>query len=106
VPTLAAASAAAEGITVPPDLAISTIDSPNKTAYPITSQTFVVIYKDMCKAGRSPSAASGVKKFLTYGLGPGQKVEESLYFAPLPAPLLTKVTAQLSQIECNGSPVS
>ena len=77
VPTLAAASAAAEGITVPPDLAISTIDSPNKAAYPITSQTFVVIYKDMCKAGRSQSAASGVKKFLTYGLGDGQKVERA-----------------------------
>ncbi len=105
-PTLAAASAAATGIKVPPDLSISTIDSPNPTAYPITSQTFVVIYQDMCKAGRSQSAASGVKKFLTYGLGPGQKVEESLYFAPLPAPLLSKATAQLSQIQCNGSPVS
>ncbi len=105
-PTLAAASAAAEGITVPPDLAISTIDSPNKTAYPITSQTFVIIYKDMCKAGRSQSAASGVKKFLTYGLGDGQKVEQSLYFAPLPASLLAKAKAQLSEIQCNGSPVS
>jgi phosphate transport system substrate-binding protein len=105
-PTLQAASAAAEGLKVPPDLAISTINSPNKAAYPITSQTFIVVYKDMCKAGRSQSAASGVKKFITYGLGPGQKVEESLYFAPLPAPLLSKATAQISQMQCNGSPLS
>lgn len=60
----------------------------------------------MCKAGRSQSAAGGVKKFITYGLGDGQKVEQSLYFAPLPSSLLSKVQAQLSEIQCNGSPVS
>jgi phosphate transport system substrate-binding protein len=106
LPTLQAASAAATGVKVPPDLTISTIDSPGAQSYPITSQTFVVVYKDMCKAGRSQSAASGVKKFISYGLGAGQKVEASLDFAPLPATLLSKTQAQLSQLECNGSPVS
>jgi phosphate transport system substrate-binding protein len=106
LPTLQAASAAAEGITVPPDLTISTINSPNAQAYPITSQTFLIAYQDMCKAGRSQSAASSVKKFITYGLGPGQKVEQSLDFAPLPAALLSKVQAQLSKFTCNGQPVS
>jgi phosphate transport system substrate-binding protein len=106
LPTLQAASAAAEGIKVPPDLTISTINSPNAAAYPITSQTFIIAYEDMCKAGRSQSAASGVKKFITYGLGPGQKVEQSLDFAPLPAALLSKAQAQLSKFTCNGSPVS
>jgi phosphate transport system substrate-binding protein len=102
-PTIAAASAAAEGITVPPDLTISTIDSPNPAAYPITSQTFVVVYKDMCKAGISQGAAQGVKKFLTYGLGPGQGVEKQLFYAPLPASLLQKAQAQLNTLTCNGS---
>ena len=63
-----------------------------------------MIYKDMCKAGRSQSAASGVKKFLTYGLGDGQKVEQQLYFAPLPASLLAKTQAQLSKIELQRLP--
>ncbi len=106
LPTLQAASAAAVGVKVPPDLTISTINSPNPDAYPITSQTFLIVYTDMCKAGRSQSAASGVKKFITYGLGPGQKVEESLDFAPLPASLLSKAQAQISQMQCNGSPLS
>jgi phosphate transport system substrate-binding protein len=106
LPTLQAASAAAQGIEVPPDLAISTINSPNPTAYPITSQTFLIAYQDMCKAGRSASAAAGVKKFIFYGLGPGQKVEESLDFAPLPSALLSKAQAQLSKLTCNGAPVS
>jgi phosphate transport system substrate-binding protein len=104
-PTLAAASAAAEGISVPPDLTISTINSPNPAAYPITSQTFVVVYKDMCKAGVSQSAASGVKKFLTYGLGAGQAVEKQLFYAPLTPALLSKGQAQLSTLTCNGSPL-
>ena len=105
VPTLAAASAAADGITVPPDLAISTIDSPNKAAYPITSQTFVVIYKDMCKAGRSQSAASGVEE--VPHLRPRRRPEGgagSCTYAPLPASLLAKTQAQLSQIELQRLP--
>ena len=76
-PTLAAASAAAEGIKVPPDLTISTINSPNPAAYPITSQTFVITYQDMCKAGIAQAAASGVKKFLDYGLGPQARASRS-----------------------------
>ncbi|HSO99733.1 MAG TPA: phosphate ABC transporter substrate-binding protein PstS, partial [Solirubrobacteraceae bacterium] len=43
-PTLAATSAAANGIAVPSNLAISSINSPAPTAYPIVSQTFVIVY--------------------------------------------------------------
>jgi phosphate transport system substrate-binding protein len=105
LPTLPATSAAAVGIKVPANLAISTINSPNPTAYPIVTQTFVIVYKDMCKAGVSQGAASGVKKFLTYGLGAGQAVEKQLSYAPLPASLVAKDQAQLGTLNCNGSPL-
>ncbi len=105
-PTLAATSAAAEGIKVPPDLAISTLNSPNSAAYPIVSQTFLIAYKDMCKAGVSQGTASGVKKFFSYGLGAGQSVLKQLFYAPLPASLLSKAKAQLDTLTCNGSPLS
>ena len=105
-PTLPATSAAAEGIKVPKDLAISTINSPNPAAYPIVSQTFLITYKDMCKAGIAKGAASGVKKLFTYGLGTGQSVLKQLYYAPLPPALLSKAKAQLNQFTCNGSPLS
>src|SRR6516165_9098509 len=42
---------AAVGIPVPADLGISAINSPNPSAYPIVSQTFIVSYLDPCKAG-------------------------------------------------------
>jgi phosphate transport system substrate-binding protein len=105
VPTLAATSAAAADAKIPPDLTVSTINAPGASSYPITSQTFLIVYKDMCKAGRPSGAASGVKKFLDYALGAGQMVEEQLYYAPLPAALLAKDKAQLSQLTCNGAPV-
>ncbi len=104
-PTLPATSAAAEGIKVPANLAISSIDSPNPAAYPIASQTFIVVYKDMCKAGVSKAAATGVKKLLTYGLGAGQAIEKQLSYAPLPQSLVSKDQAQLSTLTCNGSPL-
>src|SRR3954447_5718107 len=60
-PTLDTTTAAGEGISIPKDLGISIIDSPNEKAYPIASQTFVIVYKDMCKAGIKQDAAQRVK---------------------------------------------
>ena len=105
-PTLAAASAAADGIKVPPDLTISTINSPNPAAYPITSQTFVIVYKDMCKAGHQPGCR--IRRQEVPGLRArlaGQGVEKQLFYAPLPASLLSKAQAQLKTLTCNGSPL-
>jgi phosphate transport system substrate-binding protein len=106
VPNLATTSAAAVGIKIPPDLAISTIDSPNPSAYPIVSQTFLIVYKDMCKAGVSPSTAAAVKKFIAYGLSSaGQAQVKQLQYGPLPPGLLAKDLAQLKTLKCNGSPL-
>ncbi len=73
-PTLASTSAAAEGIVVPANLGFAIKNPSSPQAYPITSQTFVVVYKDLCKAGvpGGKAAAEGVVKFLDYGLGEGQ----------------------------------
>jgi phosphate transport system substrate-binding protein len=110
LPTIPNTSAAAVGITIPPDLGISTIDSPNPAAYPIVSQTFLMTYKDPCKAGMSSNVASGLKRFLTYAFGDGQKTlgagSNQLPYAPLPADLVSKNQTQLATMTCNGSPIS
>jgi phosphate transport system substrate-binding protein len=110
LPTITNTSAAANGVKVPADLGISTINSPNSAAYPIVSQTFLDAYQDPCKdGGASSSTASGLKKFLTYAFGPGQQTMGSgsgkLPYAPLPSSLATKDNAQLSKMVCNGTPV-
>jgi phosphate transport system substrate-binding protein len=110
-PTIQNTSAAANGIKVPPDLGISTINSPSPSAYPIVSQTFLDVYQDPCKSGGLNSgAAAALKKFLAYAVGSGQQTlgssSSQLPYAPLTSSLASKDSAQLSKLTCNGSPVS
>jgi phosphate transport system substrate-binding protein len=106
-PTLASTSAAGEGVTIPANLGLKVINSPTPSAYPITSQTFAVVNKDLCKAGipGGEGAAKGVAKFLEYGLGAGQKVLGQADYAALPAAISTKAKAALASLECNGAPL-
>jgi phosphate transport system substrate-binding protein len=107
-PTLASTSAAAEGIVVPANLGIKIKNPSAPTAYPITSQTFVVVYKDMCKAGvpGGESAAKGVVQFLEYGLGSGQSILSQADYAALPTAILEKSKAAVKELQCNGAPIS
>ncbi len=91
-PTLASTSAAAAGVTVPANLGIKISNPSGAQAYPITSQTFVVVNKDLCKAGTpgGEAAAKGVVKFIDYGLGEGQSILAKADYAALPAPILAK----------------
>jgi phosphate transport system substrate-binding protein len=104
-PTLESTSAAGEGLKIPPDLGISSIDSSNPAAYPIASQTFIDVYKDVCKAGMKESDAKALGSFLTYGLGEGQSSLGQLYYAKLPSDLLSKSQSAAKSVTCNGSPI-
>jgi phosphate transport system substrate-binding protein len=101
-PELGSTSAAGEGLTLPADLRFTAIDSPNATAYPIVSQTFVIVHTDLCAGGMSAGTAKAFKTFIDYGLGDGQNVAKQLSYAPLPAALLAKAKAQVAKLTCNG----
>jgi phosphate transport system substrate-binding protein len=102
-PTLESTSAAGEGVKIPADLRFSAIDSPNPKAYPIASATFLLVYKDACKAGKSKSVAQDTFDWLNYALGDGQKVAPDLQYAPLPSSILSQAKAKVDGLECNGS---
>lgn len=106
-PTLASTSAAGEGVKIPANLGLKVINSPAPNAYPITSQTFIVVNKDLCKAGTpgGEEAAKNVVKFISYGLGEGQKILGQADYAALPAPILSKAKAAVAGLQCNGSPI-
>ncbi len=105
-PTLESTAAAGDGLKVPADLRFDAINSPNPDAYPISSATFLLVYKDMCKAGVKEQAAKDTAKFINYGLGGGQQVAEKLDYAPLPDSLLTQAKDAAAGLTCNGSPLS
>jgi phosphate transport system substrate-binding protein len=105
VPSLASTSAAAEGIEVPANLGFAIKNPAGPTAYPIASQTFIVVNKDLCKAGipGGEAAAKGVKQFIDYGLGAGQSVLAQADYAALPASILAKSKEAAAGLQCNGA---
>ncbi|HEX5223507.1 MAG TPA: phosphate ABC transporter substrate-binding protein PstS [Solirubrobacteraceae bacterium] len=103
-PTLASTSAAAEGISVPANLGIKIKNPSAPNAYPIASQTFIVVNKDLCKAGLpgGESAAKGVVELLDYGLGQGQSILSQADYAQLPSAILARSKQAAGTLECNG----
>jgi phosphate transport system substrate-binding protein len=93
-PSTAGASAAAAGVTVNPDLTFHAVWGTGATAYPITYQSWDLVY------AKQPTAndAAMLKAYLGYLLGSGQSLLSSLNYAPLPSNIDTMAKAQLSKI--------
>src|SRR3954452_22000883 len=104
-PTLESTSAAGVGLKIPDDLRISTIDAPGDQAYPITALTFLLVYQDVCKAGKDAQAAKRLKAWLDYAEGDGQQVAGELQYAKLPDDLHTKAQAKVDGLQCNGQAI-
>jgi phosphate transport system substrate-binding protein len=94
VPSAAAASEAASHDAVKPDLTFSSVWQPGAGSYPITYQSWVLVYQKQSSAGTTKL----LKAYIGYLLGNGQKLLPSLNYAPLPANIDQKATAQLSKI--------
>jgi phosphate transport system substrate-binding protein len=106
-PSLASTSAAGDNLpNLPTDLRFTAINSPNPQAYPIASATFVLVYQDMCKAGKSKGDAIATHGFLDYVLSQGQQSMKQLEYAPLPSSLLDKAKGMATGMTCNGSPLT
>jgi phosphate transport system substrate-binding protein len=99
---LASTSAAGEDLTIPGDLRFSAINAPGPKAYPIASATFILVYQDMCRAGKSTDIAQRTANWLNYALGAGQSVAKELQYAPLPSAIHTKAQAKVDGLQCNG----
>jgi phosphate transport system substrate-binding protein len=93
-PSVSSATAAADNATVNPDLTFSAIWTAGAGSYPITYQSFVLVYQ----AQSAANTAKMLKAYIGYLLGDGQKTLPSLNYAPLPASIDQKATAQLSKI--------
>ncbi|CAB4936037.1 unannotated protein [freshwater metagenome] len=105
-PTLESVSAAGDSAEVPEDLRFSIGNAPGDQTYPDASATFVVVAKDLCKAGKTEAVAKDIKGFLTYGLNAGQEEAKKLAYAPLPESVKTKALAAVDSLECNGAPIA
>ena len=93
-PSVSAASASAAGVTVKPDLTFHAVWGSGAQAYPITYQTWVLVYEKQSSSG----TAKNLQAYIGYLLGDGQSLLQPLGYAPLPANIDSMAKAQLSKI--------
>jgi phosphate transport system substrate-binding protein len=97
-PTAASATAAAEAavakLPANSDYRISIVNSGGADTYPITSFTWLLVYEKMS----DPAKAKKLADFIRFGLTEGQKDAPALDYAPLPASLVSRLTARLDSI--------
>jgi phosphate transport system substrate-binding protein len=93
-PSTTSASAAAGQVTVAPDLTFHAVWAPGATSYPITYQSWDLVYQTQPNANDTAM----LKAYLGYLLGAGQQLLPNLGYAPLPANIDQMATAQLSKI--------
>ena len=96
-------------MTVPANLGIKVINSPDATAYPITSQTFIIVNKDLCKAGipGGEAAAKGVVEVPR--IRPRRRARRSSRRPTTrrcPPAILAKSKEAAAGLQCNGATIT
>jgi len=94
-PTAEAASAAGEGIEVKDNLTFSAIDAKGEKAYPITAQTWVIVYARQTDKAK----ADALKAYLTFLVKDGQSLLPGIDYAPLPKTLQDKAIKQVEKVK-------
>jgi phosphate transport system substrate-binding protein len=96
--TAAAASASTE---TPDDLRVSITNSPGENAYPISSYTYILAYKDQKNADKGKALVD----FLWWGIHDGEQFAKELQYAPLPAEIVKRAEAKINSITSGGKPL-
>ena len=93
-PSVSSAAAAASKATVAPDLTFSAIWAPGASSYPITAQSWILVYQTQPNTNDTKM----LQAWIGYLVGTGQSLLPSLGFAPLPASIDQMAKTQLSKI--------
>jgi len=86
--------AAASAPAMPADFRVSITNAPGKTAYPISSFTWLLIPEQ----SKDPKKGKIIADFLDWMVTDGQKMTSQLSYAPLPASVGEKVKAAIKQV--------
>lgn len=96
-PSLAGVSAAAAGAakSMPDDFRVSITNAPGKTAYPISSFTWLLIPAQIQDAAKR----TAIKDFIAWAITSGQKFCEPLAYAQLPKEVVAKEQKAIEMIQ-------
>jgi phosphate transport system substrate-binding protein len=93
-PTSESASSAADSIDIKDNLLFSALNANGAAAYPITYQSWVIVYAKQADKDK----AAALKGYLKFIISDGQKLLKDLDFAPLPKSLQDRALKQLDKI--------
>jgi phosphate transport system substrate-binding protein len=96
-PTSSSVTAAGAKLEVKDDLLFSALDADGEQTYPITAQSWCIVY------AKQPDKAKGaaVKAYLKFLLTDGQNLLADIDFAPVPKALQDKALAKIDAIQVN-----
>ncbi len=101
VPSLTSASAAADGVSLPPDAIIMITNSVNPNAYPITGFTWLLVYQNQTNQLKGQELVN----MLWWVIHSGQQYNNALTYPTLPAGAVTVAENEINSITCNGKPL-
>lgn len=98
IDAVTAAASASAGST-PDDLRVSITNAAGAQAYPISSYTYILVYK----AQRDAAKGKALVEFLWWGIHDGEQFAKDLQYAPLPADIVKRAETKINSITANGA---
>jgi len=100
-PSIDSVTAAASGslATTPEDLRVSITNAAGADAYPISSYTYILVYK----AQKDAAKGKALVDFLWWGIHDGEGFAKDLQYAPLPADIVKRAEAKINSVTANGT---
>ena len=103
-PSIESVTAAAAGAVdkLPPntDYRISVVNAPGASAYPISSFTWIILYRNQT----DPAKGKKLQDFLRWALSEGEQSAAALDYAPLPAALAARLRQELDSMQVGSTP--
>ena len=93
------AAASASAANTPEDLRVSITNAAGPQAYPISSYTYILVYKEQKDAAKGKALVD----FLWWGIHDGEAFAKELQYAPLPADIVKRAEGKISSITAGGA---
>ena len=84
------------------DLKFSLLNSRSKDAYPLSSFTWIIVYRELSNVAKDIEKAREIKKLLLWMINDGQKYAQFYDFAPLPEDLVKIVEKEIKSLTFKG----
>ena len=100
IDSVTAAAAASAGNT-PDDLRMNITNAPGAQSYPISSYTYLLVYKDQKDAAKGKALGD----FIWCGIHDGEGFAKPLQYATLPADIVKRAEAKIDSVTSGGKPL-